>query len=144
MKKLLICVALTLSCLGIKAQNVTNLSIPQTLKEEYLVNLFKECKIIYCDFDTLENDVFVKKMEVVFFDTTFFFSAYLSSIPFTTCSYESNAYECTYVQMDDGGYGVEFDNVALDDLPYLKHVVNELIRNTPRTKISDDYIEDTE
>lgn len=144
MKRFIVVLTLTVLCSIVEAQNVINLSIPNELKEEYVANLFKECKIIYCDFDTLENDICIKKMEVQFFDTTFFFSAYLSSSSFATCSYASNTYECTYVQMDDGGYGLQLDNISLDDTPYLKHVVNELIRKTPRVEIRGDCIEDTD
>lgn len=133
--KLVITVLFVVMLCSVRAQNVTDMeSVPVELQEEYIANLFTECKLVYCDFDSLGNGMYTKKMEVEFFDTTFFFAAYLESSSFTKNLYEKGAYECTFIQMDDGGNGLEFDNVDLDELRYLKSVVNAIMRQTPRVQ----------
>ncbi len=115
------------------AQHVFDEKTPlfKDVKEEYLVSLLKECKLVYCDRDTIGDMLFIKKMEVEFFDTTMFFAAYLSSSPFTKTLYEYGMYECDFIQIDDGGYGVDLDEKALKNLPYFKAVLDALIRQTP-------------
>lgn len=117
----------------LNAQNITDFSVPQALQEEYLSELFSQCKLISCTWDTIKEEVFIKKIEVKFLDTTFFFSAVFQSSSFVYYSYEYGWYDCTSLRMDDGGRGLYLDVIALDvDFPHLKHVLNTLLHSVDR------------
>lgn len=127
----------------LSAQNVTDFSVPKESQEEYISELFSQCKLLYCDWDTIKEGVFIKKIEVEFLDTTFFFSAMFQSSSFDYYLHEYGWYDCTSLRMDDGGKGLYLDAVALDiDFPYLKHVLNTLLHSIDRFPYQGDYLED--
>jgi len=120
----------------VTAQNLFTNSSSISIKsqDEYLGGLFKECKLIYCESDSIGAMTFTKEMEVFFFDTTHFFAARIHSSPFTKNTYAFNIYECDSAYFDDGGDGLYFNAKTLKGHPYLKAILDAAIRDTPFVK----------
>ncbi len=117
MKKILCIIVVMSSLCSVRAQVV--------VEEEYLKDLIENATIVYCSQDTLEDGYMIKKIELVFQDTTMFYSAYLSSEMFV---YE--VVECVFVQFDDGGMGLSLSEEELSQFVYLQHQLDTLLQFT--------------
>lgn len=127
MKKILCIIVVMSSLYSTRAQVV--------VEEGYLKELISNATIIYCSQDTLENGQMIKKMELVFQDTTMFYSAYLSSEIFV---YE--VVECVFVQFDDGGMGLSLSKEELSQFMYLQHKLDTLLQFTKLMPYKREYI----
>lgn len=115
MKKVL-CVIVTMSSLFLARAQVV-------VEEEYLKELISSATIMYCDQDTLHDGQMIKKIELVFQDTTMFYSAYLSSEVFM---YEPM--QCNFVQFDDRGRGLNFTEEELNQFLYIQYTLDSLLQ----------------
>jgi hypothetical protein len=127
MKKILCIIVVMSSLYTARAQVV--------VEEGYLKELVSNSTIIYCSQDTLEDGQMIKKMELVFQDTTMFYSAYVSSASFV---YE--VVECDFIQFDDGGMGLSLTKEELDQFIYLQHKLDTLLQFTELIPYKREYV----
>lgn len=127
MKKIL-CIIVVMSSLYVARAQVV-------VEEGYLKELVSNSTIIYCSQDTLEDGQMIKKMELVFQDTTMFYSAYVSSASFV---YE--VVECDFIQFDDGGMGLGLTKEELDQFIYLQYKLDTLLQFTELIPYKREYV----
>jgi len=131
MKNITTIMVLCFFALGhLAAQNIFGecSNIPKERQEEYLINIFLQGQIIYVQYDHIENDVFLKKMEIQFVDTSLFFAGYISSSFCTKPKCDMGIYEVDFVQIDDGGDGWDLYSKDLEQFPLLKKTLDILLR----------------
>jgi hypothetical protein len=104
----------------------------QTPSEKELIKLLNHSKVIYCNQDTLLSGKIIKKVELVFEDTSMFYTAYLSSASFT-----KKVSACDFIAFDDN---LSFDFYEVKDLPKLKRKLDRIMRSTDFKKINKKYI----
>lgn len=129
MKKLITIIIIACT-VQIQAQNLItdSTSLDREVKEVYLVELFKAAKITSFSQEKLDtNNLFVKKINIAFVDTTFFFMATIYSAPCTVDQYLFNTCEGVLIILDDGGTGGVIDSTALNQSPDLKKVIDDIV-----------------
>ncbi len=129
MKKLIISIIIVCA-IQTQAQNLItdSTSLDREVKEVYLVELFKAAKITSFTQEKLDtNNLFVKKINVTFVDTTFFFVATIYSAPCTTNQYLFSTCEGVFIMLDDGGTGGIIDANTLNQSPDLKKVIDDIV-----------------
>jgi len=126
-----------------RAQDINNNIYVGDVKEEYLVNLFQHAEIIFCKIDTLDDNVFMKNMEVAFLvDSSVFAVAYMASNYYTCLMPVYSKLWCTYVDINGPNgnamklqyqaYSEKMEEYAqpLNDLEQLQPVLDSLLQNT--------------
>ncbi len=120
------------------AQNIFSTdSLGKEIKEEYIVNIFKTSKLVFCDYDvdqdSLGKKIMIKKMEVSFIDTMFFFSGYITSSPF----FKRGEKKCSanFLFLDDGKRGIEIDEFDLQHFEALQEALDSLLRKSKYKKL---------
>lgn len=104
----------------------------QQPNEKELIRLLSHAKVIYCNEDNLKDGKTIKKIELAFADTTMFYTAFLSSAPFTR-----KVTECDFIAFDDN---LSYDFSEVKNLPKLKRKLDRIMRSTDFKKFNKKYM----